>query len=100
MRAPSDSRISRREMPRRATALYSFTGTLSSPKLIEPLQIALAIADHLPDCSSRSRAAANGLPVREPSCDHAAVLFELRDVSLARGGRRVDRKGVVEGRGV
>ena len=33
---------------RRATALYSFTGTFSSPKLIEPLQIALAIDGHLP----------------------------------------------------
>jgi len=76
-------------MPRRATALYSFTGTLSSPKLIEPLQIALAIGVHLPDCSSRSRAGPNGPGVREPSCDHAAVLFELRNVSLARGGRRV-----------
>ena len=42
-------------MPRRATALYSLTGTLSSPKLIEPLQIALAIGVHLPDSSSRSR---------------------------------------------
>ena len=29
------------------TALYSFTGTFSSPKLIEPLQIALAIAHHV-----------------------------------------------------
>jgi len=28
---------------RRATALYSRTGTFSSPKLIEPDQIALAI---------------------------------------------------------
>jgi hypothetical protein len=26
------------------TALYSFTGTFSSPKLIEPLQIALAMS--------------------------------------------------------
>src|SRR4249919_3834465 len=76
-------------MPRRATALYSFTGTLSSPKLIEPLQIALAIGVHLPDSSSRSPPAASGRRRREPSCDHPAVLFELREVSLMRGGRRV-----------
>ncbi len=30
------------------TALYSFTGTLSSPKLIDPLHIALAMLNHLP----------------------------------------------------
>jgi hypothetical protein len=35
-------------MLRRATALYIFTGTLSSPKLIEPLHIALAMDGHLP----------------------------------------------------
>src|SRR6187402_343533 len=93
MRAPSDSRISRRPMLRRATALYSFTGTLSSPKLIEPLQIALAIGVHLPDSSSRSRASPRRARGREASCarrgDHARVLFELRNVSLSRGGRTV-----------
>src|SRR6202012_666284 len=41
-------RISRREILRRATALYIRTGTLSSPKLIEPDQSALAMAEIVP----------------------------------------------------
>jgi hypothetical protein len=44
IRDESDSRISRSAMLRRATALYMRTGTFSSPKLIEPDQIALAIS--------------------------------------------------------
>ena len=44
IRDESDSRISRSAMLRRATALYMRTGTFSSPKLIEPDQIALAMA--------------------------------------------------------
>jgi hypothetical protein len=36
----------------RDTALYSFTGTFRSPKLIDPLQIALAIVDHSPNLAS------------------------------------------------
>jgi putative ABC transport system ATP-binding protein len=81
-------------MLRRATALYSFTGTLSSPKLIEPLQIALAMEGHLPGlCRSihdpgGSRPTAGAI-LRRRRWDHAAVLFELRDVSLTRGGRTV-----------
>src|SRR5215218_6257801 len=42
-REPSFSRSSRKLTFLRETALYSLTGTLSSPKLIDPLQIALGI---------------------------------------------------------
>src|SRR4051794_17467110 len=43
MREPSLSRSSRKLTFLRETALYSFTGTFKSPKLIDPLQIALGI---------------------------------------------------------
>src|ERR1700742_2895967 len=43
IREESDSRISRRAMLRRATALYMRTGTFRSPKEIEPDLIALAM---------------------------------------------------------
>jgi putative ABC transport system ATP-binding protein len=66
---------------------------LRSPKLIEPLQIALAIDDHLPGFFQP------GTGVRKPADiaggilrrvrDHAAVLFELSEVGLTRGGRLV-----------
>ena len=42
-REPSFSRSSRKLTFLRETALYSFTGTFKSPKLIDPLQIALGI---------------------------------------------------------
>src|SRR6202012_6219333 len=48
IRDESDSRISRSAMLRRATALYMRTGTFSSPKEIEPDQIALAMPGILP----------------------------------------------------
>jgi hypothetical protein len=48
IRAESFSRISRSAMLRRATALYIRTGTFSSPKLMEPDQIALAMAGIVP----------------------------------------------------
>src|ERR1700753_4455427 len=48
IRDESDSRISRSAMLRRATALYMRTGTFNSPKLIEPDQIALAMAGIVP----------------------------------------------------
>ena len=43
MRELSLARSSRKLTDLRDTALYSFTGTFRSPKLIDPLQIALAI---------------------------------------------------------
>ena len=43
MRELSLARSSRKLTDFRDTALYSFTGTFKSPKLIDPLQIALAI---------------------------------------------------------
>ena len=95
MRAPSDSRISRSAMLRRATALYSFTGTLRSPKLIEPLQIALAIGSSptrlfqpIARAAKLGGSAAGGI-LRPARWDHPPVLFELREVSLTRGDRRV-----------
>src|SRR6201989_2632126 len=96
IRAESDSRISRRAMLRRATALYMRTGTFSSPKLIVPLQIALAIRQiSLPglfqaNSEEAIEVAAAGAILRGcRDCDHAAVLFELRKVGLDRGGRAV-----------
>src|SRR5687768_11796370 len=46
MREPSPSRSSLKRIVCLETALYSFTGTFSSPKLIEPLHIALGIWHH------------------------------------------------------
>src|SRR5215207_1774868 len=46
-REPSPSRSSRKRTVCLETALKSLTGTFSSPKLIEPLHIALATRDHL-----------------------------------------------------
>ena len=62
-------------MLRRATALYSFTGTLSSPKLIEPLQIALAMDGHLPGLCRSSPGRAS------ERCRARVILRQTRSVS-------------------
>src|SRR4051794_34158025 len=63
----------------RDTALYSFTGTLTRPKLIAPLQIALAIDRYL---SARGP----GPSSIRTQVSHAAVLAEApgRDVAAPR----------------
>src|SRR3954469_16679805 len=104
-------------MLRRATALKRRTGTFSSPKLIVPLQIALAIlsaflhpGSSLPGFFQPNAPAAIEAGLREPSCANAKswflsdasrpkgttrcemirpVLFELGDVGLDRGGKTV-----------
>jgi putative ABC transport system ATP-binding protein len=95
-------------MLRRATALNMRTGTFSSPKLMVPLQIALAIRQGLLpgffQANSRRAIEAGAaaailrcvvpfgcLPTKRNNAigDHAPVLFELRDVGLDRGGRAV-----------
>jgi putative ABC transport system ATP-binding protein len=82
-------------MLRRATALYMRTGTFSSPKLIVPLQIALAIADHLPGFfqpnagGSIERSTAGAILRTAAEWDDPPVLFELREVGLDRGGKTV-----------
>jgi hypothetical protein len=72
-------------MLRRATALYMRTGTFSSPKLIVPLQIALAIRKiSLPGLFQP-----NSPPTVKPRASATIlrpVLFELRVVGLERGG--------------
>src|SRR3954470_6161384 len=87
-------------MLRRATALNMRTGTFSSPKLMVPLQIALAIGLRsfpwapYPDSFKQTRPLNRGGHserhlAHPPMRDHAAVLFELREVGVDRGGRAV-----------
>jgi hypothetical protein len=52
IRELSLARSSRKLTDLRDTALYSFTGTFRSPKLIDPLQIALAIVAHFLNLAS------------------------------------------------
>src|SRR5215208_2727649 len=79
MRDPSFSRSSRKLTFLRETALYSFTGTLSSPKLIDPLQIALGIVNHetgVRDESHRSHQFPNlALVPRYPGCGGTNLAF-------------------------
>src|SRR5918995_4024854 len=66
IREPSPSRSSRKLTVCLETALYSFTGTFRSPKLIDPLQIALAMNQY------------THLPVASPTCTRSAVVLRLR----------------------
>ena len=95
MRAPSDSRISRRAMSAPRDRAVELHGHVEEP---EADRSAPDRSSHqhitYPDSSSRAPIAAGSRQRRgrllAPRCGGImrAVLFELRDVSLTRGGRR------------
>ena len=94
MRAPSPRGIREARSAARDGAV-ELHGHVESPKLIEPLQIALAISDRLPDCSSQFRklarqvlgarvAAERILRAVRPAVNDTCVLFELAGLSRPR----------------